>query len=288
MASTARTQPRSLTPTFVLLGVLTSLLATPAASQEAEGADVSAAAPAMSDIEILRTATRVLFGLGVVGGTTAFASNPLVLETDMGQTPSVLVGLRVWPEEYAGFQLVYQGGFFGGLEVSQLQTVAGSATLGLTHHRLEGDFRYRAFTSPRPDAIELSARLGFVMNRLSPTDHSPTLVLSTTWFGPELGGAVKVPFAEGNLGVELEVDAILPFFVREAPVSSGVPDSAFGYHVGLAPYYRLLDTVFLGLRVDVRSFSADFAGQGERFGGVTDASNDELYTSAQLEAEWAL
>lgn len=233
--------------------------------------------PAVSEVELLRSRPRLSVGMGVQSGSTAFTSDPLLIKTDLGQVPTAAVGLRVWVDEAAGFDLSYQGGFFGGIEVSQLEAVEGDATLRLTLHRLEGGFRYRFFSSPRPDAVEFGPRLGFVMNSVIFSDHTPNLLVDTTTFGPQVGAFVRVPLFGAALGVDLEGGAVLPFFVREAPVGSGRADGSSGYHGALALWVRLGERWLLQVRGDARTFGARFADQGERFGGVVDGESDDLF-----------
>lgn len=267
------------TAALCLLVLCGALVASPAWSQE-----VSQAGPSLSEIQLVREGFRAFVGVGTLGGNLDFRSSTANMQADLGQIPSLTVGLQGWLDENAGFDVAYQASFLGELAVP-LDSLQGQA-LGVNANRLESAFRYRFFTGPRQDSLSFGARVGFLLHNLTPSPHTPTIVLSTTYFGPLLGLTARLPLTWW-LGLEAEGSFILPFNVREFPDRSGSPKNPLGYHGGAAVYVRTTAHLYLRLRYDYRQLQAEFSGQGNRgLGGVTNAVIFDQFHSPQLQAEW--
>ncbi len=249
-----------------------------------------AQAQAQSEVDKLRTGLRLNLGIGVVMGDLDFRSNRLgdtteqiVVAADLGQIPSASLGLSAWINENAGFETSYQLGALGEVAVP-LNVLLGQddGTLALTHHRFSGAFLYRWFTGPRLTSWAFGLRAGFQLHSIIPSPHTPTIVLSTTYFGPELGATTLAPLTE-SLGLELDASLVLPFNVREFPDNSGVPDNPLGARLGLAPFFRLSDSLILKARYDLRLFNVAFKDTGTRgLGGVPGGVSNDLFHSAML------
>jgi hypothetical protein len=239
--------------------------------------------PTLSEIQRDREGLRFKLGAGTLGGSLDFRSTPSFVQTDLGQLPSLSLGMQGWLNENAGYDLTYQGSFFGSINVA---LNGQQQALGLTAHRAEGAFLYRWFTGPRITSMAFGLRLGFLLHNITPSPHTPTILLSTTWFGPLAGLTARVPFTAW-LGLEAEASLILPFNVRESPDRSGNPRDPKGYHAAGALYLRLSDALTLRARADYRRLEAGFSGEGNRgLGGVTNAYLYDQFLSPQLQLEW--
>ena len=247
----------------------------------------TAAAESGQEVSKWREGTRYSLGLGLLMGELDFRSNPVVVIADIGQLPSFAAGVQAWISENAGFDASYQLGTFGTLEVP-LDVLIGreDPNLKLTHHRFSGAFNYRLFTGPRLTSWGVGLRLGFILHSLVPSPHTPTIVLSTQYFGPELGVTLRAPLSP-DIGVDLEAAGLFPFSVREFPDRSGSPKTPIGAHIGAAPYVRLNPKLNMKLRYDMRHFNIGFDDEGNRgLGGVTGGATNDTFHSLMLELEF--
>ena len=245
------------------------------------------APPSRSDVSRVRSSTRLLVGAGLTGGDLTFTSDSFNVEADLGSLNAVTVGVQAWPEEFAGVELTYQIGLLGELAVPQLEVQEGDAALTLASHRLEGGFLYRWFSGPRVDAVSVGLRVGFTLHNLTVSDHSPSVALTTTWFGPGLGPFLSLPFSGGDLGVDLRADLIAPFYVRESPQRSGAPRGAIAGHAGLHPWLRLGERFYGGVRLDLHRYRAHFDGPGNRwYGDIEGGEKRHAFWSAVVALEW--
>ena len=241
------------------------------------------------DLAHLRDATRISVGAGLLTGNIAFKANTFELEADLGQIPTTSFSMITWPERFAGIEFSYQTGFLGALDVPQLNAQSGDSALSLSSHRIEGAFVYRLFAGPRSDSLAAGVKLGFLLQNLSSNDHIPTILLDTTWAGPSLGPFLSLPFAQGDIGLDLSANIILPFFVRESPRRSGTPRDPLGLNFAIEPFFRLSRQLFLTLQIELHHFSSDFYSVGDRwYGDIRDASKDNTFLSSSLSIQWLL
>lgn len=243
-------------------------------------------AEAQSDIERVRTSTRLNVGVGLIAGQLDFRSNPVIVIADLGQIPSAQLGMEAWVDENAGFQVAYQIGAFGEVAVPLDVVLGNEAKVDLVHHRVEGAFLYRFFTGPRIDAFSFGAKVGFLLHNITPSPHSPTLILSTTYFGPTLGGVARFPFGR-SFSLDVDGALIIPFNVNEFPDNSGRAKNPLGAHFGGGPALQLTDHMLIRLRYDFRLFNVGFNGEATRaLGGATDGVSEDIFHSVLMQAEF--
>lgn len=249
---------------------------------------LAAPASAQSDIELMRTGTRLSFGAGVVMGALDFRSDPVIVLADLGQIPSAAVGMEAWLDESAGFNIGYQFGTFGEVSVPLDVVLGNEPKIQLTYHRLEGAFLYRWFLGPKLTSMAFGFKAGFLLHNLTPSPHSPSLILSTTYFGPTLGGTARIPFTE-TMGLDAEAALVLPFNVREFPDDSGRSKNPLGAHAGGAFYLGLTRNLLAKVRYDLRFFNVGYNGTGTRgLGSAVGGASDDLFHSVLLQGEWIL
>ncbi len=263
--------PRALLTVLMLLAVL--------------GTGWTSHAQELDPLTRQREGFRLRAGAGVETGFLDFRSDAVVLQANLGEVPTTMVGIEGWISENAGFDATYQFGFLGELEVP-LETQEGASSLAFVTHRLEGAFHYRWFLGPEATSLSLGLRVGFLLNAFIPSPHTPTIVVSTTYAGPMIGGTLNVPILE-SIGVEVGVDGVYPYNVREFPDVSGKPRSPLGYGASVAPWLQLTDSLYLKAKVDYRVFTVTYAGRGNRgLGNVTNGSSFDGFQSAQLIVDW--
>lgn len=239
---------------------------------------------AVSEIQQVREGTRVFVGGGAVTGFLDFRSSPAYTQASLGFVPTGVLGFQSWLDETTGFEAFYQGSFLGTLTTPV--DPLGGATLGFNLHQLEGHFLYRLFTGPRLDSMAFGVKVGFHLHNTAPSEHTPTILLSTTYFGPSLGATARVPFTEW-LALEAEGGVILPFYVREAPDRSGLPRDALGFQGGGGLSLRIIPGLYVKPRYEYRQLQSSFTGTGTRaLGKVEQASIFDQYHALRLDLEW--
>lgn len=243
-------------------------------------------APEASEFQKVREGFRIYAGGGVTGGFLDFRSDTAITQADLGQIPSFTLGVQNWIDENAGFDISYQGSFGGSLATPQ--EPLGGQELGLNAHRIEGNFLYRWFTGPRIDSMAFGLKLGFVLQNTSPSEHTPSIILSTTYSGPQIGPTARIPFTSW-MGIEADAAYIFPFNVREFPDRSGSPKDPSGFQAGGALYLKIGSGLYTRLRFDLRNFQANYGKTGTRgLGNVTNGQGQDQFRTAQLLLEWIL
>jgi hypothetical protein len=271
MLATTSTMHRT-TPT-VLIALAVLAVVAPVCAQE------------LDPVTRSREGFRLRAGTGIETGFLDFRSDSVVLQANLGEVPTTLVGIEGWLTENAGFDASYQFGFLGELSVP-LDTQEGASKLAFVTHRLEGAFHYRWFFGSESTSMSVGLRVGFLLHALIPSPHKPTIIVSTTYAGPMIGGTLNYPFQDW-VGVEAGVDGVYPYNVREFPDVSGTPQSPLGYGASVTPWVKVLDGIYLKAKLDYRVFTVSYEGRGNRgLGNVTNGSSFDGFQSAQLIVDW--
>ncbi|MCA9525765.1 MAG: hypothetical protein KC549_05655 [Myxococcales bacterium] len=216
-------------------------------------------------------------GPSVVRGGLSFRAPTAAIDTRLDAVPAVALGADLWPAPELGLHLALHVGLGADVGVPD-----STATIGYNLHQLEAGGRYRWHLGPRADAV--SVQLGLALRGTIQTAQvqRPSFIVDRTALGPEAQAALVWPVAGWRCWLSLQAHAGLPFFVREGPTDSGDPRGFVTYGGQAAVVLGVTPAWAVQVQADWRTVELDFAGEGTRTGGVTDAEVSDQFLTADL------
>ncbi len=239
------------------------------------------AATSAEALQQARTRSGVWTGFEILSGHLAVESASTQVEAALTALPALAFGIDHWSTEALG---LYAGAALGlGAAIAVPES---DQTFQLNVHQFEAGARGRHFFGPRADAVALIVGLGLRGLHQTAQVQRPALLVDRTVAGPELTAGVAWPVLGDRLWLRGTLRGHLPFFVRETPTDSGDPRSSHGYGARLEAVSRLAGAWGLHARVDATFIGHDFAGEGTRAAGVTDAQTRDQFFSVGVFARY--
>ena len=207
--------------------------------------------------------------------TVGFAKIELPMATGVDlQVPK----LRFFPWEFRG-HMIYRLGFSDSPTAIGVQLELGTQVTG--YQVQENEFARRVDDEAKREGEDCQGSYCSI-------GKSP--LLSTTIVGPSAGVGIHLPLGSA-LVIDLGGHAVKPFFVREAPQSSGRPGGGLGWSAHLAIELQLTDSLGLALEARHGKVGVEFSDKGDRGmtdRGVTGGSSDDTWSSGGLSLTLAL